>query len=67
MKTLFELDEECVHVAGDARCAGCPEGYPAACSCGGLVHAVAGEVDPDGTEWPQMRCDRCGRSEVVEE
>jgi hypothetical protein len=63
MRSLFPLGEEATHVARDPECPECLEGYPEACECGGLIHAGLGEPDPDETEWPATRCDRCGRAE----
>lgn len=63
MSTAFTIGDETTHVVGDPACPECAEGYPASCPCGGLFHAAGGEQDPDGAEWPLVRCDKCGRSE----
>ncbi len=59
----FTVGEESGHLAGDPECPQCLEEYPEPCPCGGLMHAGSGEPDPDATEWPLTRCDRCRRSE----
>lgn len=65
MARLFVVGEETMHVAGNPACPACLEDYPAACSCGGLMHAGEGEEgpDPDSGEAPVTQCDRCGLSE----
>ena len=63
MSRPFTIGEETTHVAGDPGCPHCLEGYPERCRCTGLIHAAAGEKDPEGDELPLTRCDRCGRSE----
>jgi hypothetical protein len=60
---LLTIGDETTHVVGDGSCPECPDGYPEACPCGGLMHAAGGETDPEGAEWPTTRCDQCGRSE----
>jgi hypothetical protein len=63
MERAFSVGEEATHLADDAQCPGCWDGYPERCACGGLIHAGGSEADPEGREWPLTRCDRCGRSE----
>jgi hypothetical protein len=63
MSRLFTVGEESTHRLGEPDCPECWEEYPAPCPCGGLMHAGAGEEDPDNVEWPTTQCDRCGRSE----
>jgi hypothetical protein len=61
-RKVFTIGEELLHVAGDASCPQCLEGYPEGCPCGGLMHAEQGDTDAEGTDWPATRCDACGRS-----
>jgi hypothetical protein len=63
MMPVFTVGEETTHIVNGPECPECLEEYPERCKCGGLIHAGGGEADPEGTEWPLTRCDRCGRSE----
>jgi hypothetical protein len=61
---LFTIAEEIDHQVGNVQCPRCYEEYPAACRCGGLMHAAEGtEEDEDGNVLLTTQCDRCGRSE----
>jgi len=64
MSRSFTVGEETTHLIGDRACPDCWEGFPAPCSCGGLVHAAGEAQGPRGAEEPAItRCDRCGRAE----
>jgi hypothetical protein len=60
----FVVGEDVNHRTGDATCPACVEDFPEPCSCGGLVHATALELEePEGEPVLTTRCDQCGRSD----
>lgn len=61
---MFSVGDNTTHRIGDRRCPACAETYPESCTCGGLVHASAGEPgDVERDAELTTACDHCGRSD----
>lgn len=44
----------------DPGCAGCWQGFPRACRCGGQIHAEQGDEGEAGDFWLRRWCVECG-------